>query len=109
LGRALPDVQEFGLHEYSRLCIECAEWFVHQKNIRIEGERTGDRGALLHAAGQLRRIAVFEALQSHEIDKRLRSAFTLGARHALPFEPVEDVGSHRLPRKQRKMLEYNTA
>ncbi len=97
------------MHERARLRIERAEWLVHQKDIGIEGKRTGDRGALLHAAGQLRWVAVFEAAQSHEIDKRLRPAFALGARHALPFESVEDVGADRLPRKQRKMLEYNAA
>ena len=42
-------------------------------------------------------------------DEGLRALFTFAARHALPFQAVEDIGAHGLPRKQRKMLEDNAA
>ena len=33
----------------------------------------------------------------------------LGARHALPFEAVKNIGAHGFPGKQREMLEHDAA
>src|SRR6266545_52622 len=104
LRRALPDAEQLGLHEGAGLGIERAERLVHQQDFRVEGERAGKRGALAHAAGKLRRIAVLEAGQPDQIDERLRPLLALVAREPHPLQAVEDVGAHRLPRKQREML-----
>ena len=109
LGRALPDAEELRLHQAARLRIERAERLVHQQDFRIEGERARERGALLHAAGELRGIAVLETLQPDQIDERLRALLALRARQPLPLEAVENVGAHRLPREQREMLEHDAA
>ena len=55
LRRALPDAEQLRLHQVPGLRVERAERLVHQQDARIEGERAGERGALLHAAGELRR------------------------------------------------------
>src|SRR5579884_1009922 len=109
LRRALEDAHELRLHEPARLRIERAEGFVHQQDRRIEGERARNRGALLHAAGKLRGIAVLEALQADELDEVLRALLALRLRHPLPLETVENVAAHRLPRKQGEVLEDDAA
>ena len=79
LGRALPDAQQLGLHQAARLRVERAERLVHQQDVRIEGERARDRGALLHAAGELRGIAVLEAGEADQLDEVLRALLALVA------------------------------
>jgi hypothetical protein len=109
LAGLLPDARELCLHQAAGLPIQRAERFVHQQHAGIEGERARDRGALLHAAGKLGGIAVLEAGEADEIDERLCAGFALGARQALALQAVEHVFAHRLPRKQREMLEHDAA
>ena len=42
--------QELALHQAAGLRVERAERLVHQQDMRIDRQRAGDRGALLHAA-----------------------------------------------------------
>src|SRR5215470_1536406 len=109
LGRAPPDAEQLVLHQAAGLRIERAERLVHQQDRRIERKRACDGGALLHAARELRRIAVLEALEADQLDEGLRALLALGARHALPLEAVKNVGAHRLPGKQREVLEHDAA
>ena len=57
--------------------VERAERLVEQQHLRLDGERAGERHALPLAAGELRRVAVGEAVELHEleqlVDARLRS------------------------------------
>ena len=69
LRRALPDAQQLALHQPAGLRVERAERLVHQQDLGIEGERARDRGALLHAAGKLRGVAVLEAVQADQLDE----------------------------------------
>ena len=48
--------------------VERAEGLVHQEQLRVEGERAGDRDALLHAARQLPGKFLLEALEIDEIE-----------------------------------------
>ncbi|HJX22670.1 MAG TPA: hypothetical protein VJ454_16865, partial [Steroidobacteraceae bacterium] len=109
LGRALPDAEQFGLHQAAGLGVERAERLVHQQDFRIEGERACDRGALLHAAGQLRGVTVLETGKPDKIDEGLRALLALGARQPHALEAIEDIGAHGLPGEQRKMLEDDAA
>src|SRR6516162_3574794 len=109
LRRALPDAEQLGLHEAAGLGIERAERLVHQQDFRVEGERARNRGALAHPAGKLRRIAVLEAGQPDQIDEGLRPLPAFVAREPHALQAVEDVGAHRLPRKQREMLKDDAA
>ena len=97
------------MHQRAGLRIERAERLIHQENVGIERQRARDCGALFHAAGKLRRVAVLKSAQADHIDKRLRAPLALGARHALPLKAVENIGAHRFPREQRKMLKHDTA
>ena len=69
LARALPDAQEFALHQAAGLRVERAERLVHQQDPRVDRQGAGDRGALLHAARELRRVAVLEPRQADELDE----------------------------------------
>jgi hypothetical protein len=45
--------------------VERAERLVHQQKLRVECEGAGDRGALLHAAGELPGVFSLEAPEPH--------------------------------------------
>ena len=49
--------------------VERAEGLVEQQHARLDRERAGERHALALAAGQLRRIAVGEALEADEVQQ----------------------------------------
>src|SRR5260221_8475064 len=51
--RLLPDAQQLEVHLLARERVERAERLVHEDELGIVDERTRDRGALLHAAGEL--------------------------------------------------------
>jgi hypothetical protein len=53
LFRARPERQKLLVQVVAHDLVERAERLVHQQDIGIEGQRAGDRGALLHAARQL--------------------------------------------------------
>src|ERR1700674_5734388 len=109
LRRALPDPQQLRLHQAARLRIKRTERLVHQQNFRVDGERAGNGRAVLHAAGELRGIAVRKAVQADQIDERLRLLLALSAREPHALEAVKHVRPHGLPRKQREMLEDDAA
>ena len=58
---------QFDIHALARHCIERTKGLVHQHDLGIVNERAADRGALLHAAGQLPWILVFEVLQADQL------------------------------------------
>src|SRR5947207_9603981 len=108
-ARALPDTQQLVLHQAAGLRVECAERLVHQQDPGIDGERAGDRGALLHAARELRGIAVLEPREADEVDEVAGSALPLVARQPELFRAVQHVLQHRLPWEQREVLEDDAA
>ncbi len=64
-----PDPQQFEIHLLARHGVERAERLVHQQEPRVLHERAHDRGALLHAAGKLERIALREFAQADHREK----------------------------------------
>ena len=95
------------MHETASLGVERAERLVHQQDLRIERERARERGALAHAAGKLRRIAVLKAAEPDQIDEGLRALFPFVARKLHALQPVQHVAAHGLPGKQGEVLEYD--
>src|SRR5215472_1408724 len=57
----------------------------------------------------LRRIVVLAACETDQIDKGKIPLTAYVAREPHPLQAVEDVGAHRLPRKQREMLKDDAA
>ena len=64
LALALPDAEQQFLHQRAGLVVERAERLVEQQDLGIVGERARDRGALLHAAGELLGKVIVEAAQA---------------------------------------------
>ena len=60
------------------LRVDRRERLVHQQDLRLVGQRAGDRHALLHPAGELPRVAVQEAREAHRLDGVLDELGGLG-------------------------------
>jgi len=104
-----PDLQQFVLKLFARQRVKRTERLVHQKDIRIIGEHARDRHALLHAAGQLVRISIGEALEPDHPDKLVRRLVDLFACEMALSRPKADVLAHRHPREQRIVLKHHAA
>jgi hypothetical protein len=68
--------------------------------------RLSERRALAHAAGELRGIVLREVLQPDRFERALCAGLALGPRHALEHHAEIDVLQHRVPGKQRILLEH---
>src|SRR6185437_14344390 len=106
---APDDGDQLLMHERARLRVERPERLVHQQDRRLDRQRARDGDALLHAARELRRETVLEALEVDEVDQLLRALLAFGARPALLLQAVKDVLPHRLPRVEREILEDDAA
>jgi hypothetical protein len=58
-----PDAEQELLHQRACLVVKRAERLVEQQDLGIVGERAGQGGSLLHAAGELLGEVIFEAFQ----------------------------------------------
>ena len=56
--------KQFFLQKLAGLGVDGAERFVHKQDRGIDRQRAGQSGALLHAAGELVRIMIFEIGQT---------------------------------------------
>ena len=85
--------------------IERRERLVHEHNLGIGGEGTGESHSLLHAPGKLCRVGVLPATQAHLLQRPVR-AFTLLLCASSPhMQPVGDVFTDRAVRENREVLE----
>ena len=105
----LPDPLEVRLQEVAGLRIECTEGLVHQKDARIDRERSRKPDALLHAARKLARVALLEALEADHVDIMLDRVLRVCLLHAPQFEPEADIVLDRPPRQEGEGLEDDGA
>src|ERR1700722_12564521 len=89
--------------------VERAERFVHKQHRRVQRQRPCQPGALLHAAGQLMRIMMLEAVEMQHLDRALGPRAALGPVDALQLETELDVSEYRAPRQQAEMLKNHAA
>ena len=75
---ARPQLQQLLVEVVAHDLVERAERLVHQQQVGVEGERPGDRGALLHAARQLPGIFLLEAREVDEVERALDARLLLG-------------------------------
>ncbi len=78
-----------------------------KQHVRIERQRAGEAGALLHAAGELRGIMLVPALQPDRLDGGERLVAPPVRRHALDFQAVFDVLQDGAVGEQRELLEHH--
>ena len=102
--------EQLVLQRLAGLRVERGERLVHQQHVRLVGEAAGDRDALLHAAGQLVRVAVGEAGEADELEHLAGAARArLRRPTALDLEAELDVGLRGAPGEQRVLLEDDAA
>src|SRR5262245_55666392 len=68
LAGALPEARQLFLHRLARLRVERPERLVHEQHLGIEGEHACERGALLHAAGELGGIVIAEVAEPGHVE-----------------------------------------
>ena len=108
IGLALPQRQQRQAHLLARQRVERAERLIHEQDARILHKAAADRDALLHAAGQLARHALFEAGEAR------RAAAAHGRARARParrgrirLSGKVTLRSTFSPRQQRRRLEHH--
>ena len=107
LAAFAPDPQHFEVHLFAGQRIERAERLVHQDQFWIVDEGARDRGALLHAAGQLLRIFVFVAGEPDQIEQ-IAGAGPRGLhRQADDFGRQQHVVQNGSPFQQQRLLEHH--
>src|SRR5450432_1499416 len=103
---APPELLQLLVEAVARDLVERAEGLVHHQQARLEGERAGDRDALLHPARQLPRVLLLEADEADAVELLHRHGPARGGVAALDLQRQHDVGEHRAPREQRRRLEH---
>ena len=104
---ALEDADQLFLQQLAGLGVERAERLVHQQHLGFERECPGEAGALLHAAGELIGIEVFEASEADQVEVRLNGIAPLRLADAAQLEAVGDVLEDGLPGEQAEVLEHH--
>ena len=107
LALGVPDAEEFAAHDEAGDGVEGAEGLVEEEHVGVDGEGAGDFEALLHAAGELVGVGLFEAFEADHFYV-IRDAFvSFGARE---FEEAEaDVALHGEPGEDAALLEDEDA
>ena len=104
----LPGLEQVLLKLSAGLRIQRAERLIHQQHLRRRCVGSGNRHALLHAAGKLFGIRLGELRQTDQVDVFLRNLGPFRFRHTLHAHAEFDVFLHRQPRIERILLKHNT-
>ena len=102
----LLDALELVLHVLAQAEVERAERLVEQQYLGPVHERAGDGDALLLAAGELVRLALFKALERHYLQHLRDALLDLLLRHLGDAQAEGDVLEHVQVREQRVLLEH---
>ena len=99
---------DFNADVLAQLGVEIGQGLIEQQHIGPEHQRTGQRHALLLAAGQLSRQPVAEMIEPHQAQGLRDLRRHLRLRHLAHLEAERDVLGHRHVWKQRIALEHET-
>ncbi|KNA06328.1 hypothetical protein SOVF_182090 [Spinacia oleracea] len=91
LAGRIPEFQQLFVEMIADDFVERAEGFVHQQQVGIEGERAGDGGTLLHAAGKLPGVFLAETFEVDEVHRAVDAFALLGLGVTHDFERQSDV------------------
>src|SRR5581483_3868239 len=87
------------------LRVECRQRLVEEQHARLDRERAGERDALLHAAGELMRVAVAGVREADELEQVVDALAPVELVPAANPEPELDVLPRGHVREQRVRLE----
>ena len=102
----LLDALELDLELFAQPQVQRAERFVEQQGARPVHERARQRDALLLAARELRRLALGEVAELHELERLVRALERLRLADLLALEPERDVLLHAEVGEERVGLEH---
>src|SRR6266446_7880009 len=105
--RLLPDAQQLEVHLLARERVERAERLVHEDELGIVDERTRDRGALLHAAGELVWVHRLLALEPDQREEVAGARAALRHRQPENFRRQQHVVDHAPPFEEERLLEHH--
>lgn len=102
-----PDSLELILQQRAGLGVKGAEGLVHEQDLGLEHQRTGDGRTLAHTARQLVGVLLGHVIQMHHAKgmRNLLAPLRLG--HAMGAQAVFHVALQREPRKQRGILKHD--
>jgi len=89
----------------TRDLVERSEWLVQEEEFRLRHQRTRDRRAHAHAAGELAGTLAAGVRQLHALEHGGGAVKPLAARDAGKFERQRDVRRHAAPRQEPRLLE----
>src|SRR6185312_7988518 len=107
LVQGAADLQDLVAEQHARLLVERREGLVHQQDLRPRGQRARDRRALAHAARELGRKALGEAVEPDEVQKVGGALQPLAPWHARHLERKGDILDAGEPGESRLLLEYH--
>ena len=94
------DALELHVHLVARHRVERPERLVHQQDLGVVAQRARDRDALAHAARELARQRLLEALQADELAELVRTPAALLLVHLAQQQRQPDVVLDRVPGEQ---------
>ena len=103
----LDQADELGTQVAGRHLVERGERLVAQQDVRLDGERPGDRDALAHAAGERVRIVVLVAGQPEPRQPAARQRLGFLAVGVEDFQAEQHVVERGAPRHQPIVLEHD--
>src|SRR3974390_797292 len=90
--------------------VERAERFVHQEHLRVRRQGTGERDALLHAAGEFGHERLLEFLKAHQPQMAFGDVAALGIAQArLALQSEHHVAEYSEAWEYRRLLGHNEA
>ncbi len=102
----LLDALQLGAHFQTQTGVEVGQGLVEQQYLRLHHHRTGERHALLLAAGKLGRLTVGEGREADGLQAGLDLGIEFWPTHTLELQPEGDVFIDREMREQRIGLEH---
>ena len=104
-AQALVDPLQLRAHLDAELRVEVRQRLVQEEGLRLAHQRPAHRDALALAAGELRRTASQEVVQSEDRARLPDAAFDLGLRRLPLLQPEREVLVHGHVRVERVVLE----
>ena len=104
---ALLDLADLRAHIDAQLGVQVGQRFIKEQHRRFHDQGPGQSNALLLAAGQLVRHAVFHALQSHQLQHIHNFFFNGSLVHLFIDKAVADIIKYIIMREQRIALEHH--
>src|SRR5579863_4777150 len=106
--RLVPQIRISSRFICSRvIASSAAERLVHQQQTRVLDQRADDRGALLHATREFKRIAPSEILQADQRQQIGRLLAVVRNRQPAEFNRQQHVLDNGAPRQKNRRLEHD--